>query len=375
MATLSSNGHYQWAKEVKAFDETKAGVKGLVDAGVVKLPKLFVHRPETLNHPSPPCNGTVQFELPTIDFTGLESGGGGERRREIVDEIRKASEEWGFFRIVNHGVPLRVMDAMLDGIRRFHEQPQEAKMHLYSSDSKRSVRFNSNVSLGDFDPACWRDLLTCVFRDDTLDPQVIPLVCRKEVQEYAECMMELRETMAELLSEALGLGRDYLSRMECMKSEALACLYYPVCPEPELTFGTAKHSDTTFLTLLMQDSIGGLQIVHQNQWVDVPPVRGALIANIGDLMQIISNDKFKSVEHRVLAQAVGPRISVACFFTTSSRVSSQPFAPIKEIVSDKNPAVYRDFLCAEYYEANKKKGEHNPSALPHFRIKEVVPSS
>ncbi|KAK2998770.1 hypothetical protein RJ639_024658, partial [Escallonia herrerae] len=283
MATLSSDGHYEWAKEVKAFDETKAGVKGLVDAGVVKLPKLFVHRPETLNHPSPPCNDTVQ--LPTIDFTGLESGSGGARRREIVDEIRKASEEWGFFRIVNHGVPLRVMDAMLDGIRGFHEQPQEAKMHLYSSDSKRSVRFNSNVSLGDFDPACWRDLLTCVFRDDTLDPQAIPQVCRKEVQEYSKCMMELRETMAELLSEALGLGRDYLSRMECMKSQALACLYYPVCPEPELTFGTAKHSDTTFLTLLMQDSIGGLQIVHQNQWVDVPPVRGALIANIGDLMQ------------------------------------------------------------------------------------------
>ncbi|KAK2970146.1 hypothetical protein RJ640_019614 [Escallonia rubra] len=348
MATLSSNGHYEWTKEVKAFDETKAGVKGL-------LPKLFIHRPETLNHPSLPCNdtiSTVQFELPTIDFTGLESGVSGARRREIVDEIRKASEEWGFFRIVNHGVPLTVMDAMLDGIRRFHEQPQEAKMHLYSSDSKRSVRFNSNVSLGDFDPSCWRDLLTCVFRDDTLDPEAIPLVCRKEVQEYAKCMMKLRETMAELLSEALGLGRDYLSRMEWMKSEALACLYYPVCPEPELTFGTAKHSDTTFLTLLMQDSIGGLQIVHQNQWID-----------------IISNDKFKSAEHRVLAQAVGPRISVTCFFMPSGRAALQPFKPIKEIVSNENPAIYRDFLCAEYYEASKKKGEHIPSALPRFRIK------
>ncbi|KAK2970147.1 hypothetical protein RJ640_019615 [Escallonia rubra] len=328
MASFSSDGHYEWAKEVKAFDETKAGVKGLVDAGVVKLPKLFIHRPETLNHPSPPCNDTISavlFELPTIDFTGLERGGVGARRREVVDEIRKASEEWGFVRIVNHGVPLSVMDAMLDGIRRFHEQPQEAKTHLYSSDSTRSVRFNSNVSLGDLDPACWRDLLTCVFRDDTLDPQAIPAVCRKEVQEYAKCMIELRETMTELLSEALGLGRDYLSLMECMKSEALACLYYPVCPEPELTYGTAKHSDTTFLTLLMQDSIGGLQIVHQNQWTDVPPVRGA--------------------------------------------AASQPFAPIKEIVSDKNPAVYRDFLCAEYFEAYKKKGEHIPSALPHFRIK------
>ncbi|KAK3034305.1 hypothetical protein RJ639_032645, partial [Escallonia herrerae] len=138
----------------------------------------------------------------------------GERRREIVDEIRKASEEWEFFRIVNHGVPFRLMDGMLNGIRRFHEQPEEAK--------KR----------------------TCI-------PQIVG---KKELQDCAKCMVELREMMAELLSKALGLGRDYISGMECMKSEALACLYYRVCPEPELTFGTSKHSDTTFLTLLMQDT-------------------------------------------------------------------------------------------------------------------------
>lgn len=99
-------------------------------------------------------------------------------------------------------------------------------------------------------------------------------------------MIELRELMSELMSEALGLPSDYLSSMECMKSQSLACLYYPVCPEPEKTLGTVKHSDTTFLTLLMQDSIGGLQIVHKNQWFDVPPARGAFIANIGDLMQV-----------------------------------------------------------------------------------------
>ncbi|KAK2970143.1 hypothetical protein RJ640_019611 [Escallonia rubra] len=131
-------------------------------------------------------------------------------------------------------------------------------------------------------------------------------------------MIELRETMAELLSEALGLSSNYVSHVECMKSESLACLYYPVCPEPELTFSTSAHSDTTFLTLLLQDSIGGLQINHQNQWAD-----------------IISNDKFKSVEHRVLAQPVGPRILVACFYCPSSRSGSKPFGPIEELIFDR----------------------------------------
>ncbi|PIN23113.1 Iron/ascorbate family oxidoreductase [Handroanthus impetiginosus] len=364
----NGNGHYDWAKEVKEFDETKAGVKGLVDAGVTKLPRLFVHPRDKLeSHPQIKSTDGVKIELPTIDFEGVKDGGA--RRREVVEEIRIAGQEWGFFRIVNHGIPLHTMDAMLDAVRRFHEQPTEEKMPLYSADSRKKVRFNSNNGpLRENESASWRDILTCVFQDDHLDPEDIPLACRREVQEYVKCMIELRETMAELLSEALGLNSDYLSRMECMKSEALACLYYPTCPEPEKTLGTPKHSDTTFLTLLMQDNIGGLQILHDDKWADVPPVHGALIANIGDLMQIISNDKFTSVEHRVVAQAVGPRISVACFLMPSQRAAGKPFGPIKELVSDENPRIYREFMFREYYEYYKTKGQHVNSALPHFWI-------
>ncbi|KAM3356531.1 hypothetical protein P3S68_023245 [Capsicum galapagoense] len=72
--------------------------------------------------------------------------------------------------------------------------------------------------------------------------------------------------------------------------------------------GTSKHSDGDFITVVLQDHVGGLQVLHQNQWVDVPPSPGALVVNIGDLLQLISNDKYISVEHRVLANKVGPRI-------------------------------------------------------------------
>ncbi|KAL0419787.1 UNVERIFIED_CONTAM: 1-aminocyclopropane-1-carboxylate oxidase [Sesamum radiatum] len=83
-----NDGHYDWAKEVKEFDDTKAGVKGLVDAGVAKLPRLFVHPPETLR--SHPKLDGVNLDLPTIDLQGL-----GARRGEVVEEIRRAGE-WGF---------------------------------------------------------------------------------------------------------------------------------------------------------------------------------------------------------------------------------------------------------------------------------------
>lgn len=106
------------------------------------------------------------------------------------------------------------------------------------------------------------------------------------MEDYVQSIIKLRETLSELLSEALGLSSDYLSRIECMKSEFLTWLYYPTCPEPGLTFGAPQHSDPTFLTILLQDTIGGLQFLHQDHWVDVPPIPGSLIAHIGDLMQV-----------------------------------------------------------------------------------------
>jgi len=98
--------------------------------------------------------------------------------------------------------------------------------------------------------------------------------------------MKLGELLFQLLSEAIGLQSGHFNKIGCGEGMFVLGHYYPPCPQPELTIGTSKHSDHSFITLLLQDQIGGLQILHEDYWIDVPPTPGALVVNIGDLLQV-----------------------------------------------------------------------------------------
>ncbi|TKY52725.1 1-aminocyclopropane-1-carboxylate oxidase-like 1 [Spatholobus suberectus] len=362
MAFEEEGTGYDRAKEVKEFEESKAGVKGLVDSGIVKLPRFLIHPPEALPSSTSSTITSPRLQVPVIDFTGHDERG---RRSEIVSEIREASETWGFFQMVNHGVPVSVMDEMLRVIREFHEQPREVKKEWYSRDHKVRVRYFCNGNLLVAKAANWRDTLMFDFQDGPLGPEAYPLVCREAVIQYMAYIFKVREILSQLLSEALGLKRDYLTNIECMKGETVVCHYYPACPEPDLTLGTTKHSDPSCLTILLQDTIGGLQVFHQNQWVDINPMPGALVANIGDFMQLISNDRFKSVEHRVLVGRVGPRVSAACHIYPNP---SYKYGPIEEFVSNANPPKYRETHIGNYLAHYRLKGLDGSKALLNFRL-------
>ncbi|KAM7462961.1 hypothetical protein LguiA_031082 [Lonicera macranthoides] len=281
----NTNPEYDRKTQLKSFDDSKAGVKGLVDSGTTKLPSIFLHNQLNIQENSTQTHH--QLTIPTIDLKGLEEDEA--VRSRIVEKVKEASENWGFFQIVNHGISQRVMDEVIDG----------------------TFGYNSNFDLYQAPAANWRDTLFCVATPQPPDPEDLPPVCRDILIEYSNHVKELGLTLFELLSEALGLKSNRLKDMACAEGLFLVGHYYPACPEPELTLGTSKHTDSGFLTVLIQDQMGGLQVLHENQWVDVPPLPGALVINIADLLQAMMHCRIVSNSCIKIPDARGNNIAVS----------------------------------------------------------------
>ncbi|KAG5381353.1 hypothetical protein IGI04_029195 [Brassica rapa subsp. trilocularis] len=322
------------------------GVKGLVEAGVSEVPRIFHHSSLKLSNPKPLSSDFTT--IPTFDLGGRVFKDK-TTRKNVIQGIKEASEKWGFFQVVNHGVPLDLLEKMKDGVRGFHEQPPDVRKQYYGRDFSRTFRYSSNFNLFSSPAANWIDTFACNIAPDPPKPEDLPEICRDVMLEYTKHVMNLGEFLFEMLSEALGLEPNHLNEMDCSKGLLMLNHYYPPCPQPDLTLGATQHSDNSFLTVLLPDEIEGLQINREGTWYDVPHVPGALIINIGDLLQLITNNKFISLEHRVLAnRATRGRVSVACFFTTGVRPNPRLYGPIRELVSEENPPRYREITIRDY---------------------------
>lgn len=171
------------------------------------------------------------------------------------------------------------------------------------------------------------------------------------MENYQKKMKSLAYKILLIILTALGVDEEDQEKVctaVLYQSEgALQLNSYPSCPNPSRAIGLAPHTDSLLLTILHQNDTNGLQIFQESMgWISVPPVSGALVVNIGDLMHIFSNAIFPTVYHRVVPNETRHRFSIAYFYgppadsivAPLSRLSLPCFRPVtvKEYIGLKN---------------------------------------
>ncbi|XP_051138391.1 protein DOWNY MILDEW RESISTANCE 6-like [Andrographis paniculata] len=272
-------------------------------------------------------------------------------KNSIVRQVADACREFGFFQVINHGVRTEVMEKMVGVAKEFFDLPEDEKMKLYSNDPAKATRLSTSSNLAKEEIHNWRDYLRlhCYPLEDYVHQWPLNPPSFKDVASiYCTEVRDLGTRLQEVISESLGLDKEQINRSLGEQGQHMAINYYPPCPEPELTFGLPAHTDPNTFTILLQDSqVPGLQLLKDGQWLSLKPIPNALVINIGDQLQALSNSEYKSSWHRAVVNGQRARVSIATFMCPSNTAVIK--AP-KELVEKHRCAVYRDYTYAEYYD-------------------------
>ncbi|XP_060961400.1 flavanone 3-dioxygenase-like [Cannabis sativa] len=256
-------------------------------------------------------------EIPVISLARIDDNEG-NRRSEIRKKIVEACEDWGLFQVVDHGVDATLISQMTRLATEFFALPAQEKLRFDMSGGKKGGFIVSSHLQGEA-VQDWREIVTYFsqpkrLRDYTRWPDK-PEGWISVTEKYSDSLMELACKLLEVLSEAMGLEKEALTKACVEMDQKVVVNYYPKCPQPDLTLGLKRHTDPGTITLLLQDQVGGLQATRDggNTWITVEPVEGAFVVNLGDHGHYLSNGRFKNADHQAVVNSNTSRLSIATF--------------------------------------------------------------
>ncbi|KAM5549106.1 protein DMR6-LIKE OXYGENASE 2-like [Rosa sericea] len=350
---------------------------GEVDPAFIQHPK---HRPKL---------SIIEAEgIPLIDLSAINSPNSisdPEAIERIVREVGNACKEWGFFQVINHGVSSDKLQKIEASAKKFFALPLE---------EKRKIKRDLNNVLGYFDTENTKNIRDWkeVFDFDVEDPTLVPASpdpeddeetewtnqwpeyppeMREACQEYAREVEKLALKLMGLIALSLGLPEDRFKGYFKDQTTRIRLNHYPPCPSPELALGVGRHKDGGALTVLAQDDVGGLEVKRKTdgEWVRVNPTPNAYIINLGDTLQVWSNERYESTEHRVMVNSEKERFSIPYFLEPAHYTIIKP---LEELINEQNPAKYRPYSWGKFMThrklSNFKKLNVENIQIHDFRI-------
>nr|QER92288.1 ACC oxidase 3 [Carthamus tinctorius] len=273
----------------------------------------------------------------------------GEERSATLKLINDACENWGFFEIVNHGISTELLDTVEKMTKGHYKKCMEERFkEMVASKGLEAVQ----NEIEDLD---WESTfhLRHLPESNIYDIPDLQDEYRKVMKEFAKEIEKLAEDILDILCENLGLEKGYLKKaFYGSKGPTFGTKVsnYPPCPKPDLIKGLRAHTDAGGVILLFQDDkVSGLQLLKDGNWIDVPPMHHSIVINLGDQLEVITNGRYKSVMHRVIAQTDGTRMSIASFYNPGSDAVIYP-APQLVNKDEKENNTYPKFVFEDYME-------------------------
>lgn len=313
--------------------------------------------------------------IPVIDLGAALAGEPGGTERAAA-ELRRAAEEVGFFYVSRHGVPGELLDRAFRASAAFHALPLEEKLSVKVSEynigylpmagslaASSTVHKNTKPNLNESffithdRPADHPDVVAGKpLRSANRWPAASPAGMREDMVAYYRAVHRLADRLVALVAVSLDLPPDWFDAAFADESNAtIRFVHYP--PQEvieENQFGSAPHTDNSFLTILARTEVPGLAVRLTNgKWFVPPLIPGTFLVNIGNILRRLSNDTYLSTPHGVVNDSGLDRYSIPFFHNPNPGAT---IAPVPSRVTPENPArhepaLYLDLALA-FYRAN-----------------------
>lgn len=305
--------------------------------------------------------------IPVIDVQSLVAG-----EDSAVSELQKlhsACKQWGFFQVVNHGVSASLLQELKSETQRLFALSSQEKKQLWQQPDNHEG-FGQLFVVSETQKLDWSDMfylttLPVNLRNTELFRKLPPTL-RLALEAYCEAVKKLAMCLLTEMARALKMEAEEVGEMFRDGVQSVRMNYYPPCPQPDATIGLSPHSDADALTVLFQlNDTQGLQIRNEGKWVHVKPLPNALVVNIGDIMEILSNGIYRSVEHRAAVNSVKERLSVATFY--SPRLDLE-LGPASSLLGPHCPPAFRRVPLEKYFKEFFARRLEGKSYLDFMRI-------
>ncbi|KQP57648.1 isopenicillin N synthase family oxygenase [Agreia sp. Leaf283] len=296
--------------------------------------------------------------LPVLDFSRLDASP--DEAEAFRNDLRRATHDYGFFYLTGHGVPESLVSRVLETSRRFFDLPEADKLsieNVLSPQFRGYTRVGGELTQGKVD---WREQIDIGSERETVErgegvsdywrlegPNLWPDALPELQDVVTRWHDELSAISIRLLQAwAASLGADphvFDAAFAERPSTLIKIVRYPGKSDPTPKQGVGAHRDGGALTLLLvEPGKGGLQVAHGDEWIDAPPVPGAFVVNIGELLEYATNGYLKATVHRVISPSIGSdRISIPFFFNPALDASI-PVIPLPAALQSEATGVTPD---------------------------------